>query len=442
MKRKLLNLACRHHILELVSGSVIKLKFPNITGINCKLFDDFKKQFAKKIEVSNITPGTCYSSVRELFKDDLQISIKMILNLLDRPSLRADYEELLLLCLLFVGQMEHNGKQIVTKKPGPYSSARWMSRLIYIFKITLYSDQYDLNKRYLELYPQEQADHNMEASASKSTSVKTAAVGNLQSKQVKKKKNRKKNAAINVDDLFQNFIDICTWVIKVYIKPWYTCTNSLTAASNDLTFLKQLSAYRYVDEAIAETTVNKFSRHLWYLSELLVPIAMFDPNIDCDTKEAMKAHMLVDSEFGYKHLNRFQLKDLSHSYIQLLKLSDFVNKNSVEFFNILGFDYKIIETLDASEWMADPEFIRILGKVSQLRVVNDIAEQCIRQVQIKRRDSTKSVKQFSLMHTVIYDYIKSRPSCYKSSYLPNTEKANETEDKPENNNDLMTNDEF
>ena len=69
---------------------------------------------------------------------------------------RGDYAELLEVSLLFLGINEINGKEIVLKPPGPYSNARWMSRIIIIFKIVLLRKQFKIDEQYKLLYPGKQ----------------------------------------------------------------------------------------------------------------------------------------------------------------------------------------------------------------------------------------------------------------------------------------------
>ena len=50
------------------------------------------------------------------------------------------------------------------------------------------------------------------------------------------------------------------------------CSNSTPAT--DLTLLKALAAYR--DKEIGRTSGNMMARHLWYLSEELIGLSLFD----------------------------------------------------------------------------------------------------------------------------------------------------------------------
>ena len=74
--------------------------------------------------------------------------------------------------------------------------------------------------------------------------------------------------------------------MSVYISAWYTAPSPTSAPKNDLSLLKTLA--RYEDKSLAKTLISGFARrHLWYLSESLVPLAFFDESLPLHGKRAM-----------------------------------------------------------------------------------------------------------------------------------------------------------
>ena len=65
------------------------------------------------------------------------------------------------------------------------------------------------------------------------------------------------------------------------------------AAVNDLTLHKKLRKFRDVDEVIGEEALKTLERHLWYLSDLTIPMALFSEKVDPDIKARLAARILA-----------------------------------------------------------------------------------------------------------------------------------------------------
>ena len=142
-----------------------------------------------------------------------------------RFSHNGDYQELLELSVIFLGGIPPKG--IKFHIPGAVHRARWMAKAIYCIKMCLFGDQY------LEVYGKKQG---------------------LRHSYVK--------------NLSNHVHRISLFVTTLYIKYWYTCPLSCSAPNNDLNFLKDLEKYH--DKEVAQAALNAISRHLWYLSEILI----------------------------------------------------------------------------------------------------------------------------------------------------------------------------
>ena len=62
---------------------------------------------------------------------------------------------------------------------------------------------------------------------------------------------------------------------------------SAAAPSNDLRLYKALVRCKAVDSTLATAAMNTFGRHLWYLSEHLVAVALFDEDTPLDVLTEM-----------------------------------------------------------------------------------------------------------------------------------------------------------
>lgn len=81
--------------------------------------------------------------------------------------------------------------------------------------------------------------------------------------------------------------DVCLFLIKIYIKPWFECTNAINAPWQDLIFIKNSIKYADADSIISTTVLNKMSNHLWYLSKEAAALAFFDSRVSFKDKRKM-----------------------------------------------------------------------------------------------------------------------------------------------------------
>jgi hypothetical protein len=72
------------------------------------------------------------------------------------------------------------------------------------------------------------------------------------------------------------------FLAKIYVRFWFQAPVANTAARNDLQLLPQLDFYPFRD--ISAETSRKIAGHLWYLSEDLILLSLFDPGVDLTTK--------------------------------------------------------------------------------------------------------------------------------------------------------------
>jgi len=207
--RDLISLACRHHIMELMVAKVFDTVMGPSSGPNIKLFQRFREYWGS-IDQSSYESGLdveFIASTLNPVRDDI---IHFIRQQLTEFHPRDDYRELLHLSLLFLGA-DCSG-DVHVQAPG----ARWMSKLTYSLKIYIFRSQFRLTAREL------------------------SSLGHFN-----------------------------TFVIKVYLKAWFTCACPSSDPKNDLQLLCELESYKKTHDAVAKAAIKSFSGHLWYLSEIL-----------------------------------------------------------------------------------------------------------------------------------------------------------------------------
>lgn len=143
---KILTLACRHHVLEvLLSGVYCSAMKEKSTSPDISLFVKFKSQW-NSLDLSKIAPGISNSRIASCIDKESQAQLKSMIKtqLSIQKSPRKDYTELLELSLIFLGETTFKNKPIKVRLPGALHRARFMSRGIYSLKIFAFRNQIKL----------------------------------------------------------------------------------------------------------------------------------------------------------------------------------------------------------------------------------------------------------------------------------------------------------
>ena len=83
--------------------------------------------------------------------------------------------------------------------------------------------------------------------------------------------------------------DVAAFAVVLYLKAWMTASVALQAPLKDFLLMKSLQNYPV--QKISTATSKKLGLHLWYLSEELVTMALFDSRVTPETKRKMLTAM-------------------------------------------------------------------------------------------------------------------------------------------------------
>ena len=339
--------ACRHHIGETVLNHVWDcLEVEVSQSPDILLFQRFRNMYGSlssgdledlnfpELHFTDIFPE---SEVRTMLKKASES--KMV---------RDDYQELITLTQLL---MMKDTSNFSFMKPGAIHKARWMAKLLYTIKMVLLQ-----NKIETELPP-----------------------GSVFDATGKSKRKAKKKKESQVEKLTR----LCKFVVAVYVLWWITCASATDAAEHDLLLLKVISSYKEVDGQIAETAFIAFQRHLWYLTEEMLPLCLFSPNISHDIKGSVAKAILRSSKnddfvkrkgtgFGKPIFPKVDINTIS-----LMELEDFVGPDCWKFFKITGISSSfLLEPI--STWHTLQDFTKASEKLQKLQVKNDSAERGVK----------------------------------------------------------------
>jgi len=360
--RNLLYLACRHHILELVLACVFTTSMGPTSGPDVQIFKRFQKHW-EYIDQSNFKPAVVADDTHNSIADVKDEAIDFAMKQLQTFQPRDDYRELLELVIIFLGGTPQRGIHFMA--PGAIHHARWMAKALYVLKIYLFRDQFRLNAY--------------------------------------------ENRGIR---------DVCVFIVRLYVKAWFTAPDAISAPRNDLDFLRNLKAYEDINSAISKAAVTKFSGHLWYVSEELVALALFDSVISTDTKRAM-ARVISEVEGTENPPKRIKIVTNS---IKDMALTNFVTTNTMNFCRCLDITTDFLQA-DPDTWNSRDDYKRALEITRSLKVVNDTAERGVALIEEYNSLLTNDEEQKQYLLQVVQDHRRRFPDAKKSTLTSDTSES-------------------
>ena len=352
LDRPVLHLACRHHVYELVLEKAFSTCLGVSSGPDIQLFKRFKGEW-ELIDRTTPEPFTA-DDVPE--RDELLVNFRRFL---DQAQPRDDYRELLELCVIALGGVPKHG--IRFSRPGALHRARWMAKGIYAVKIFLFRRQFRLT-------------------VSEAQGIRRCAL----------------------------------FVVRTYAAAWFRTPLAAAAPALDLAFVNALRAYP--DRELSKATLPVFGRHLWYLSERLVALALFDPDLPLGVKRDMvQAIDLQNEEEGEdEDPPRKSAVDIKDAALATKTVASFVMPSSKQLFKILDLEAGFLNK-DPADWQEDSSYQDAARVVRELRVVNDFAERGVALMQAYNLALTKDEDQRQFLLQVVEDHRKRYPDARKST---------------------------
>ena len=138
--------------------------------------------------------------------------------------------------------------------------------------------------------------------------------------------------------------------------------------------------FQVIDQEIAAAVQESISRHMWYLSEDLVVVALCDPHTALHDKRA-----IVQALMATDRPQQFAPQIPAHRPHLLSvpdpSLADFVGPRSWLLFQCLQVeDADNFLSVDPSVWQGIPAYDRFSRILHQTTPVNDVAERAVRDV--------------------------------------------------------------
>ena len=141
--------------------------------------------------------------------------------------------------------------------------------------------------------------------------------------------------------------------------------------------LKSLHKYKLVDEEVATVALKSLSRHLFYLTEENVVMALFSNRIDCDEKSHLAAKLLTYEKPGEISIAKPKAPVGLTSETDLVSL---IGPKSWTIFHVLKLSSDWLEN-DPNDWERHEDYCEARDWVRTAKVVNDSCERAVKLIQ-------------------------------------------------------------
>ena len=213
--------------------------------------------------------------------------------------------------------------------------------------------------------------------------------------------------------------DFVTFVCLIYSSWWNTCAKAVDAPWNDLCLFKKSLQYKTVNPTVSKSAITALSRHLWYLTSEMVPLALFSDLTPSDERHNLAERLLaVKSEHGdMQDIPRcrfgtgFGKPHFPSNITQSTMLADFVAHDSWFIFNLLCLDTDFL-IKEVSEWENLSSYLSSKMKINAVNVINDCAERGVK-LSADFTCAAKSEEHFQNVLQVVERDRKERPNLRK-----------------------------
>lgn len=343
LERPLLYFMCRHHMYELYLEAAFESKIPHSPGPYIRLFVKFKEIW-QDIDQQNFDTFSDEDLVDfQIDRSEILDFIETVLTAKKQP--RDDYEEFLKLAKIILGET----KGATFRAPGAFNHTRWMSKAIYSLKMYLFREQLDFT-----------------------------------SEEEEKLK------------------DVCVFIVKLYLKAWFTVPFAHKAPKLDLDFAKQVIKFKEIDSVISKAVMEKIKNHLWYFTSENAALALFDDEVSVDEKREMVTALAKENSSSAS-MKRVKLSNIYD--LQSKNLCDFITEDSNCFFEWLELDDEFLGE-DPADWHENEVYIKSQSIVKKIKVVNDTAERGVKLISEYENILTKNEAQKQSILQNVAEYRK------------------------------------
>ena len=236
-----------------------------------------------------------------------------------KRQIRNDYQELIELTMLVVGSGPF---KIHWRAPGAVHHARWMAKLLYAMKIFLFRDQREVF-----------------------------------------------SLTRNEETQIKRFVQFGA---LLYTKAWTEAPLAAEAPRGDMQLWLDIGKYQVIDREISHEARKVLERHLWYLSDELVGLALFSEQVPASEKSKIVDGLAKEPGVRKVNGDPSLLKDGMAT-----SLGNFATKRTVNLLQRLSINASFL-AIPPEQWSENQDYKKGRDRIQNLRVVNDTAERVVK----------------------------------------------------------------
>ena len=386
-----LQIACRHHIMELICGGAATVVYGDTDSPDESVF----KKFAEVWHCINKQNYRAFSSSDRKLNSDREAALEFLMAwLMNTVNLREDYKKLLELTILFLGGTFPTDYKFTIKAPGAYTHSRWMARVIYSLMIALFRDQLQDLPEFTE------------------------------------------GCDVDLDNVWS----LAVFLSLYYVKYWFLAPDLTDAAVNDLELWNCLNDITLLSsrqlrkcpgnfKEMATAARNKLNNHLWFLTERHVVFALASDRVSVSVKVQMflklQAYRSSSAPAAIIGNGLVQMPIISKS----TRLPDLIGPDSYTFFKIMP-EMEVLISSNPRLWGQLPVYKSYQTLIQNIPATNDRCERVLgmaSEVQ-KRSSAPKSDGQLRTVLKVTHSY-RAAVRNYAQVALNKSKKADPTTKK-------------
>ena len=183
------------------------------------------------------------------------------------------------------------------------------------------------------------------------------------------------------------------FVVFVYLKSWFSASCLTSAASNDLELFRRIDKFKSVHKKVSAAAANVLQRHTWYLTEELVPLALFNEKLPLDDR----THLAL--KIGQLPLEELDIRKPSLPSIHLKsELIEYVGVRSTLPFTLVGVPHTFLLLPD---WSTSPHYEKMKTALGDLSPLNDSCERALGLVTTINTKMTRDETSFEELIQVV-----------------------------------------
>ncbi|KAG0725176.1 hypothetical protein GWK47_039105 [Chionoecetes opilio] len=145
------------------------------------------------------------------------------------------------------------------------------------------------------------------------------------------------------------------------------------APANDLQFMKDMMKFKRTDPEIAQAVLQKLENDKWYLTQEVVPFALFGSRLSDKEKQDIAAKLHATEKPDSFQTRKPMFPQLQPRRLWLI----LVGPESHLLLDTLGIEYDWL-LQPVATWPRSDDYSKALEYVSNVKVVNDIAERGVK----------------------------------------------------------------